>query len=82
MTDPYWVFENYGKAAELIDELAAENAKKDARIKELLGELLWINEDVWPLVHMLTSRETVRARFRRLPDIICPPVEGEEQCLN
>lgn len=45
------------------------------RHQELIGELLWINEDVWPLVHRLTSRQTVRDRFRRLGDFINKVVE-------
>ena len=30
----------------------------------LVGELLFINEDVWPLVHSLTSRETVKTGLK------------------
>jgi|TARA_X000001388_G_scaffold3203_2_gene2300 alkylated DNA nucleotide flippase Atl1 len=37
-TDPLWVFENYGAAAELIDELEAARAADKARIAELEKE--------------------------------------------
>jgi hypothetical protein len=38
-TDPLWVFENYGAAAELIDELEAARAADKARIAELVLSL-------------------------------------------
>lgn len=40
------------------------------RTQELVGALLRINEDVWPLVHGLTHRQTLRDFMRTLPDII------------
>lgn len=42
----------------------------DDRLQKAIGALLWINEEVWPLVHELTSRETLRKRFRELPSLI------------
>lgn len=42
----------------------------DDRLQKAIGALLWINEEVWPLVHGLTCRETLRKRFRELPNLI------------
>ncbi len=41
------------------------------RTRELVSALLRINEEVWPLVHGLTRRQTLRDFMRTLPDIIC-----------
>lgn len=39
------------------------------RTRELIDTLLRINCDVWPLVHGLTCRDTLRQFMRTLPDI-------------
>lgn len=53
-----------------------EPIPKDELIKRLKGELLWVWSELWPLVHGLTCRETLRERFRQLPDWLnCPVVE-------
>lgn len=55
---------------EQVYELQKENKELMARNRVLTHELVWINCEVWPLVHGLTSRQCVRERFRRLPDVI------------
>jgi hypothetical protein len=57
--------------------LETENAELHRRLAEqqasnglLKDEILWVIEDVWPIVHGLTCRETLRKRFKRLPDIL------------
>lgn len=46
-TDPLWVFENYGEAAELIDELEAEIA----RLKPDAERLYWLRDHYHGFAH-------------------------------
>lgn len=45
-------------------------AVPDDRLQKAIDALLWVNEEVWPLAHGLTCRETLKKRFRELPDLI------------
>lgn len=47
-----------------------EKYKAQRENQEMKHELLWIIEEVWPLVHGLTSRQTLKARFLRLNDFM------------
>lgn len=47
------------------------NSPSETELLETMRkELVWINSEVWPLVHGLTSREVVKDRFKRLPELI------------
>lgn len=48
----------------------ALNESRFKLLNALRHELLWIWSECWPLIHDLTSRDTVRARFKKLPDLI------------
>lgn len=52
------------------DALAKFGWASPERHKELVDELVWVLEEVWPLVHLLNHRQTVKARFLRLADVI------------
>lgn len=49
-----------------IEELQQEIDSTKEQLNWAMGELVWIIEDVWPLVHSINSRQTLRARFKRL----------------
>lgn len=51
-------------------ELLARITELEASRRPAIAALLRINEEVWPLVHGLTSRYTLRAFMRTLPDVI------------
>lgn len=53
-----------------VRKLKHDNAQQEKLIALFRGELLWLYSEVWPLVHGLTSRDCVKQRFKRLPDII------------
>lgn len=40
--------------------------------KLLKSTLMWVYTEVWPLVHGLTSRETLKKKFLTIPNIISP----------
>jgi|GEM_PF-4112833 len=63
-TDPLWVFENYGAAAELIDELEAARAADKARIAELTTLLADIK--AWDIDQMLTIPLAIRKRMQEV----------------
>lgn len=58
-------------------DLIDAKEKELAETKKLTGlenrmhtELVWINEEVWPLVHSLTGRQVLKDRFKQLPALI------------
>ena len=55
---------------ERIEILEKEIFNLRSENKEMKNELLWIIEEVWPLVYKLTSRETLKRRFLRLNDFM------------
>lgn len=54
----------------LKDEAAVPLRNDRELAHQMRLELLWIYNEVWPLVHGLNSRECVQDRFKRLPDLI------------
>lgn len=70
----------FQRAAAVVSGDPAPTAKGDRRREEvpapvnlmerMRNELLWLYDEVWPLVHELTCRNVVKERFKRLPELI------------
>jgi hypothetical protein len=59
-TDPMWCFEQYGEAAEYIDELEARVGVLESALEQLAGQLSHVKNDT-----LLPSLKQARAALRK-----------------